>query len=226
MTTRARLSGSGHPATAPIAGSRRPLRRLYGGIALAMLGASLTFAFDVGTLGTLLDIKTLPSGGAQLVFKSKGAGIAPGPAHTSGDPRCVSASGSGGGGSLRVNGGAANDFEIALPCEGWTARRAPQSSSIEEAADYEYRDRTGATCSKVRLLFNRFVEVKCKGLQVPYGLGATQGNVDVTLRTGTQPERICTRFGPPATKVTLDGSGNRYLARNAPSPRNPDCPSL
>lgn len=193
-------------------------------IALCTCRPDTAPALDIGVRGIGLSIRTTTTG-AKLLFKSTGHDISTGTIWTSGDPRCVAVFGSGAGGILRVNGGPGNDFTIALPCEGWTARESPIFNDIHYAADYDYRDPTGATCTQVSMRHGKSIKVVCKGPQVAYTLGAPQGNIDITIRTGALPERSCARFGPPPTVVTRDGSRGQYRARNAPGPRNPECPS-
>jgi hypothetical protein len=90
---------------------------------------------------------------------------------------------------------------------------------------YKYTDPTQTTCTLVMIKHAQFLKAICKGPQVAYTLGAPQGDIDVTLRTGSLPNRLCARFGPPPTRVLKDGSdGKTYLAKDAPEAPSP-CPS-
>ncbi len=184
---------------------------------LAILGAILASgvqpasALDFTLTGKLLRIKT--SGyGNTLLYRSVddfagGQGVG-----STGDPTCTGAGG--GGGSLRVNGGGGNDFTIPLPCAGW---RMIGGSNFNP--DFRYNDPTGATCRTVHVKHGHKLRVQRKGPQMAYVLGTAQGNIDVTLRLGSLPDRNCSTFGPPPTQVLADGSnGVAYLAKDAPQP--------
>ena len=184
-------------------------RRLLvlGALAFGVQHAS---AFDFTFAGKMLRIETSNYGRAILYrVTDNGGGQALG---TGGDPTCSGLGG--GGGSLRVNGGPGNDFTILLPCAGW---RVIGGSNFNP--DLRYSDPTGATCRTVHVKHGHRLRAQCKGPQVAYTLGQTQGNIDVTLRLGTEPDRNCSTFGPPPTRVLADGSnGIRYLAKDAPQP--------
>ena len=188
---------------------------LIGG--LALLGAAAlssvppALAFDFALAGRMLQIKTSNYGNtiAYGVVDDFVGGQALG---STGDPTCAGAGG--GGGAVRVNGGPGNDFTIPLPCAGW---RVVGGSNFNP--DFRYSDPTGATCRTVRVKHGHRLRVQCKGPQMAYVLGTAQGNIDVTLRLGTGPDRNCSTFGPPPTRVVADGSnGKKYLAKDAPAP--------
>jgi hypothetical protein len=163
--------------------------------------------------GTNLLIRRLPSTN-KLVFLSRDPAVDPGSADDAGDPRCSGEGG--GGGAIRVNGGPGNDFTIILPCGGWTG------SGTEYLPSYTYRDPTQTTCTLVIIRHAKFAKAICRGPQVAYVLGAPQGDIDVTLRTGSLPNRNCARFGPAPTRVLKDGSdGKTYHARGAPEAPSP-----
>jgi hypothetical protein len=176
-----------------------------------VVSASLSRA-DSLLPGLELSIK-LPK--QDLSFKVVDKLIDTGTFGSTGDPRCEAAGG--GGASLRVNGGPGNDITIELPCAGW---RSPNGSATNTFnTNYVYKDKTGATCGLVNVKHGRNIQVRCRGPQVAYTLGAAQGNVDVTLRLGSAQLLTCTTFGPPPTKVLHDGSnGTRYLAKHSPAP--------
>ena len=168
-------------------------------------------AYDATVPGRMLLLKNIPSGN-MVVYKVNFAAIAGFNLGDTGDPTCSGAGG--GGGSLRVNGGVGNDFTIPLPCAGW---RHLDQSSINP--DYKYQDTTGATCRTIIVRHGTIIRLKCKGPQVAYTLGQAQGDIDVTLRVGSGPDRNCSTFGPPPTRVLADGSNGRtYLAKDAPGP--------
>jgi len=163
--------------------------------------------------GVLL-IKNKPSGNV-IIHKARDLSVDTGGTRTTSDPTCEGVGG--GGGAIRVNGGAGHDFTIALPCEGW--RHINDSAT---SPDYLYRDRTNATCSKVLVRHGRRVKAICRGAQVAYPLDVPPGDIDVTIRMGTFPQRICTTFGPPPTRVLKDGSnGKTYKAKDSSEPPEP-----
>ncbi len=165
-----------------------------------------------------LELAIAPYPGSGLTFKVKDDLVDSGNFSSTGDPRCEAVGG--GGGSITVNGGSGNEFTINLPCEGWRSPNGSPTSMFN--TDYTYRDRSGATCSKVMVKHGHTIGVRCRGPHVVYTLGAPQGNIDVTLRLGSLPVRNCATFGPPPTKVVHDGSnGKKYQAKHAPAPA--DC---
>jgi hypothetical protein len=180
---------------------------------------ALAFAVsaDASTIeGTSLAIKNSSSGSNRLVFKSlTEISVNSGNFGSDGDPLC---SGFGGGGaSLRINGGGANDFTIDLPCAGWITTNGSPENIFN--TDYLYEDPSGATCKRVVVRHGRTLTAICEGPQVAYVLDGPQGNIDLTLRLGTMPLLNCATLGPPPTIVRRDGSnGRKYLARNSPDP--------
>ncbi len=170
--------------------------------------------------GARLLLTTPPSGPAKnkLVYLSKDQSLSLAQAVDE-DPRCAP-NGSGtapAGATLRVA-GAGGDFTIDLPCANWSRNGA--------GTQYTYRDRSHATCDVIVLKSGRLAKAVCKGAQVAYGLGASQGDVAVVLTTGASGagRKYCTSFGP-ATLATVvkDGSdGKKYLAKNATAPAS--CP--
>lgn len=176
-------------------------------------GARASHGSDAPVEGRKLLIKNNPSGN-RLIFQAKDLAVDTGRAGSTGDPTCAGIGG--GGGAIRVHGGG-NDVTILLPCGGWRHINASDAN-----ADYLYRDATRTTCSKVVLRHGRAIKASCRGPQVDYVLGAPQGDVDVTIRTGSVPERNCSTFGPPPTHVAQDGSnGKTYKAKGAPPPPLP-----
>jgi len=188
---------------------------------IAVLASMLVLALSVGAEagpieGTSLTIKNSPSGSNMVIFKSiKDLSVDSGNFGSNGDPLCSGLGG--GGGSLRINGGGANDFTIDLPCPGWTTSNGSPENVYN--TDYSYKDTSDATCRRVIVKHGHSVKAICRGPQVAYVLGAAQGNIDVTLRLGTLPVLDCATLGPAPTEVLRDGSdGRRYLARNSPDP--------
>jgi len=166
--------------------------------------------------GQQLSITTPASGpGANtVVFVSRDPSL-PLPLAVGEDPRCAPA-GSGNplaGATLRVV-GAGGDFAIDLPCAQWSLNRAGDR--------FTYRDRSHATCNVVTIRRGKLQRAMCRGSQVAYTLGASQGEVGIALTTGGSdaPRTYCASFGPATSaKVLLDGSdGRRYVARDASAP--------
>ncbi len=176
---------------------------------------SATSRVHAGTVEGL-QLRIAPYPGHGLTFKVKDTTVDSGNFGSTGDPRCDAAGG--GGASIRVNGASGNEFTITLPCQGWRSPNGSASSVFN--TDYIYRDRSGASCSKVVVKHGHFIQVRCRSPHVTYPLlGGPQGNIDVTLRLGSDPVRNCATFGPPPTKVVHDGSnGKQYLAKHAPAP--------
>lgn len=195
------------------------LRPAVLGLAFLLLFAPASPVLAGKVDGSALEIVTVPAG--KLTLNMKDVLIDSGNFGSEGDPRCDALGG--GGAALRVNGGPGNDFTIVLPCEGW--RSTNGSPTQVNNTDYVYKDLSGATCSKVTVKHGHFVKAQCRGSQIAYTLGTTQGDIDVTLRLGSLPVRNCVTFGPPPTKVQRDGSdGKRYRAKHAPTPA-PSCTS-
>lgn len=196
----------------------RPDRKVViGGIA----GSILAARFELGgphrpIAGRRLLIRNPPAGPAanKLVYTANDAAAAA-PATLFESPLCAP-DGSGAGGGIEVA-GLGGDFTIALPCAGWT--RNPSGTR------FKYRDTSGATCRSVRIHQGRLEKAVCIGSQVTYALGAAQGEVAVTLRTGVaSAERVsCARFAPATAQVVRDGSDAKtYLALRAIAPAS--CP--
>jgi hypothetical protein len=177
-----------------------------------------SYGSDTAVSGKKLLIRAVSSGN-KLVFKSQTTAVDTATPGGTGDPTCWGAGG--GGGAIRVNGGSGNDFTVALPCGGWIASASPEFNDPEYGTDYEYRDPTQATCTVVRMRHGVSLLAICRGPQVAYTLGAPQGNIDVTIRTGSIPQRDCATFGLPPTHIVKDGSRGIYLAKDAPHPDVP-----
>jgi hypothetical protein len=177
------------------------------GAAFLFLCGGFAHAANELITGKKLLIKN-SGGGNKVVYLSKDTSITTAAAAGTGDPRCSGAGG--GGGALRVR-GQGGDFTITLPCADWSAN-GPETL-------YKFHDSTQATCTIVQVKNGTLVKAICKGAQVAYTLGTAQGNVDVTVRTGSAPQRYCATFGPPPTQVVKDGSdGKTYLAKSSPAP--------
>jgi hypothetical protein len=192
---------------------RKPKQPLVFAVLVVSLAATAPFAeaLDVVQEGRLLLIRNLPSGN-KVVYGAHDSSIGGLGLGSTGDPTCTGAGG--GGGALRINDGAGNDFTIALPCAGWKVLGGSASNP-----DFKYKDSTGGTCTNVIVKHGRSLKVICEGPQVAYALGQAQGNIDVTLRLGSGPDRNCATFGPAPTVVLRDGSNGRtYLAKRAPQP--------
>lgn len=176
-------------------------------IATGFFAVALAFgsaqAEDVQVPGKKLLIKNPPSGTAnnKLVFLAKSAGVQI-PSGAAQDPTTS-------GGYLHVSGLGGN-FIISLPSGGWTVNGAGNL--------YKYKDSSGATCKIVLIKDAKLEKAVCKGAQVAYDLGVTQGPVNVIVGTGTEPLRHCHQFdgaAPESCDITKDGSDDKvYLAKN------------
>jgi hypothetical protein len=177
---------------------------------VVLFAAPWVSASDLPVDGRMLLIKNTPSSNF-VIYKAHDSLVGGQGTGTDGDPTCAGVGG--GGGAFRLSGGG-NDVTIPLPCANWRMIGGTNANP-----DYKYQDTTGDTCRTILVRHGRMLKVTCKGPQVSYVLGQAQGDVDVTLRLGTGPDRNCSTFGPLPTRVLADGSdGRRYLAKDAPAP--------
>lgn len=155
-----------------------------------------------------------------LSFRSQDSSIAVAEPGSRSDPRCVSAGGSGAGGSILVASGSSDEvFTQPLPCEHWSL--VEKGSSV---VGYVYRDaaRSAGPCSRVVVRAGRYIKLGCaerSGAELDYGLepGRSEDPVRVNLRMGIEG-MYCARF---ADGIKRDGSNGRIFlgvrAGTAPS---------
>jgi cysteine-rich repeat protein len=145
---------------------------------------------------------------------------------SAGDPRCVAAGGSGGGGTLRVfSDGAAGSTQdtgdIALPCAHWALIG---TTGRPHGYVYHDRDHADGPCERVVVRDGRRLQARCTGRTVPvaYGLVVGRSENDVATALVFGATRQCTLVTAPSGK---DGSdGKVFRATNAPAPA--ECASV
>lgn len=194
-------------------------------LATALLLAATAAATDVALPARRLRITNGPPpedpAKRTISWSVTDAGVLAPPMGSAGDPRCVGAGGSGGGGTLRFfSDGAAGSTEdtgdLALPCAGWTLL-----GSAARPHGYAYRDRDYATgpCQRVVVRAGRQLQAQCTGRTFPlaYDLvtGRSENDVATTLVLGAT--RQCTLVAAPLGKDGRDGKVFRGAKAPAPA---------